>query len=711
MTGPAGEVPTHLMIDLGSAETLVLHKSAFEMMGAEKTNLVDLSFDSVSFKDVKVYAQEEFKEVEQITKDNAAALEEVPVSGILGMGVMGEQAVQLDLPGHAIRIGRIEEMAKSEGKSAVELDYESTTRGLIVPGDLPDGGRVRVQFATRQYESLVGFEPFQSLRIGQENPVPVRIGAIDLVSYGAFRPSGMKGIPRPAPELVLGIELLSRFRVTVDPQARKIRFETIGPPLPHAAEQAYFLADYANNGDAIEQFLQANPDSWLKTEAAARLMELRLGSTKSTEAACLKAMDLFAASLPADVRSQQMIAVADQVLSAREGRELAILRKALELASRDAGEDMNAAAVHQINARKGLLAMREGNLKDARRLLLSAAFGTPGDVKVNLWLGEFYRLNKQPARAWSRYVEAALSEEAPPEAIRALEELGRDPAFRQSFGVADAELMLEGRLLGYAPPRLRSNDETASVHLVELFSNGTGAGSVGPQLAFDGLLQFFAGTPVVFLSYHLDPSLGNTTAASRVGLYGIMQPPAIVCDGKTIDMDGADATGAQRLFEKYLKQIAGPTPASPMTLEGQAAWKGPRLEAQVRLKRGQLPMEAKDLRLYAIVCERCVFTLGGNGTGLHYAVARGSMSDKEGLSIDTKQSEQSWNLGIDLAQMSRPPRKPTTAAATQPAGAGPPWMRGPDPDPRECSVILIVQDAATFKVLQAAKIEPTGGQP
>src|SRR4029078_5653735 len=100
-------------------------------------------------------------------------------------------------------------------------------------------------------------------------------------------------------------------------------------------------------------------------------------------------MELYAASLPSETRSGQMIVIADQIVAQREvrdGARMKVLGKALEIASQSAGDDMNAAAVHQINARKGMLALRQGDLKEARRKLLSAAFGTPGDARVNLWL-------------------------------------------------------------------------------------------------------------------------------------------------------------------------------------------------------------------------------------------------------------------------------------------------------------------------------------
>lgn len=719
LKGPAGEVPTHLIADLGSFESLVLHKNAVEMMGLaqQKTKLLDLAIGDASFKDVVVTQRDDFPEVEDLTREHASELEEVPVSGIIGLGLLPEQAFQLDLPGKVIRIGPIDQMAKSQGNSAVELDCEPTAAGLVFPAELPDGRRLRVQFGTRQYESLAEFDAFDMLKIGRAEPVPVKIGTIDLLHYSAFRPSGLRGIPKPLPDLVLGIQLLKPMRVTVDLQARKIRFEVVGAPEAHAAEQGYFIADSEIDPEAIESFLNANPQSWLVPEAASRLLQLRLKSDKATEASRAKALEFYAASLPADRRAQQMMVIVDQHLSATSARALAVLRKALELAAASAGQDMNAAAVHQINARRGLLAMREGNLAEARRLLLSAAFGMPGDVTINLWLGEFYRLNKQPSRAWSRYVEAALSKEPPVQAFRALEALGADPEFRNTFTAADAELMLEGRLLSFAPPRLREAEEPASVQLVELLTNSSRRNSLGAQLAHDGLRQFYDAGPVVFLSYHLDGSLGNATAAARVKQYGIRSTQAVICDGTPIDSSSRDETAAPTLFEEYLKQIAGPPPKMQLRVESSAEWKGRQLDARINLLIDHPPVtKARELRLFVLLVERCVFALAGNGTGLHYNVVRGSLGPVEGVAVDVATGRQQWDLSINLDDLSPAPAtapSATAPSASEPSTDGPAWMVGPEPDPRECVVAIIVQDLANDRVFTAQLIKPVlpGGAP
>lgn len=700
MKGPAGEVPVHLLVDLGAIDPLVVHKGTYEMMGVTDDRHLDLTFASTKLPGVEVFMKEDFRELEELTRQHASELEEVPVSGILGLGALGEDAIQLDLNENAIRRGRLDEMARSD--RAVAVGYEQTGQGLRFRVNSSDGSSVQVQFSTRQFECLANFDSIKSLRIGTESPATLLLGESNLIRYGAYRPTGMPGIARPAPDLILGIELLSHFRVTIDQQEKKLYFDRISDPANHDAEQAYFISSEDGNADRIEQFLTSNPDSWLKGEAAAKLLEMRLGDVNASTPACEKAMDLFAASLPTAGRAQQLLMIADQVLGASEGRELAILRKSLDLASQSAGKDLNGAAVHQLNARKGLLAMREGDLRQARRLLLSAAFGIPGDPNINLWMGEYYVRAKQPVRAWSRFVEAAMAENPPPAAIRELEALYRDERFRQDFPVSEAELLLEGRIPTFSPARQREESETPSIQLIELFATGSNKGAVGPQLAWDGLRQFFDGAPVVFLSYHLDGSLGNAAGAARYKLYSLMSPLGVICDGTAIDLDGADETAAQKLFDKYLPKTLGSPVAKAVAINAAADRTDRQIHLKLALKHNLPASELENLRVYALLAERCVFAMGENGLALHYNVVRGSLVSPEGVPV--AELSEAIDLGTTLDEIS-PKRKTTQPSTTQALDAkGPPWMRAGEPDLRECSVVVIVQNAKSWKVLAAAQV-------
>ena len=179
-------------------------------------------------------------------------------------------------------------------------------------------------------------------------------------------------------------------------------------------------------------------------------------------------------------------------------------------------DDIDGTAIHELNVCRGLVALQNGDVKQVRRYLLSASFGLPKDPLVHLWLGQVYQKTHQLQRAWAQFIEASLAQDPPIDAIIELAAVMRDPSFRAGFGAADAELILEGRVPSFWPDESRQPDQRPAVQLVEFFSDANNSRTVGGQLAFDGLREFFTGTPVVFICYHLEAQLINDTCRERV---------------------------------------------------------------------------------------------------------------------------------------------------------------------------------------------------
>ncbi|MGB9626954.1 MAG: hypothetical protein ACPMAQ_19035, partial [Phycisphaerae bacterium] len=343
--------------------------------------------------------------------------------------------------------------ATADGSSATacSVPFEDRGYGYLMAGRAPDDFAIRVLFYTSGYDTIIDSNTADLAGAPGGDLDDLRLGTLNLARYVALRPEDLSGTPQPHPDVILGTNLLSYFRVTIDWVNREIRFEQTRTPRFPTEEREFFLARAKGDADAIESFLKANPSSRLATEASTKLLALRLDEYPPDRDAIGRAQRWCAEAAPKDRRSGLMVEMADDLLSGKRDDKYALAANALKIGLEYAPSALNGRTVHDLRARLGLIALRNHDPKQARRDLLSAAFGIPRDPFVNLWLGELYEQSGQLMRAWSRYAQSAISENPPPEAMTGLDRLNRDPAFRASFTMADAEQLLEGRIAEFHP--------------------------------------------------------------------------------------------------------------------------------------------------------------------------------------------------------------------------------------------------------------------
>lgn len=639
----------------------------------------------------------------------------------------------------------------------VRLEGDPTATAADGSPALPEIG-----LSMRQYEALAEQAVVGRFGVGGPAAKAIPLGSVDVTRYTALRPLNGK-LPTGQPELLLGTQFVSHLRVTIDQPASRILLEPVREPASPAAEQAALLALRDNDLAALEAYLKdreptsrpvaasspaarpqapavrpraprvapsrvapsrvapsqastgpeapraagagdrgtQNAPTWLWAEVSKRVLERRLADASSPIGALDDALRFYALGIRESARSRAMVGMADQLLAKKEPRLNGAVATCLALAERDAARDINASAVHEISGRRGLLALQAGDLKQARRHLLSAAFGLPEDPKVRVWLAQLYRQSNQPARAWSQYVEATLAKQPPMDAFFGLAELNRDPSFRATFGAADAELMLEGRVPSYSHPKAREPDVQPAARLIEFFPDANNGKSVAAQLAFRALREHFAGTHAVFIAYHLDPQLSIPLTKQRAERYGA-GPGALFADGRLLGDKGGDADDAAGVFGEYLGKLVRPRGAAPrppaVELAVSAAARQGAIAADVKLAPGpraeSIPEDA-DLRLRVFLVERCVFAVAANKVPLHYNVVRGEMTPAGGVPIPEGHSEN--RLTTDLEELAR-----ALARAPESGPAIASRIRAGHADVREMQVVAFVQDALTFRVYAAA---------
>lgn len=724
-------IPANVVIDLGSRMPLIVHSRTARMMEIDRTTDVSLRFKSVDLTGLKGLPMD-VEMLATLTRDHAPELGEIPAVAILGLPAFAPQAVQLEIAKKLLRVLPIADadplfakaLATKPGadtKSWV-VPYREEGFGFWLDGKAPDDYAVRVLLRTLHEDTLID-EVTTDLAGAPGGALDeLHVGRLNIARYVALRPSDLSSAPKPRPDVVIGTNLLRHFRMTLDPNGKRVLFEQTLPPEFPQHEREFFVAVADGDADAVEAFLKAHVDSRLAQKASQKLITLRLEDYTPDDAESLQAIEraiaVRARTLPEPRRATKLLELADTLLADTDAPKRAVVGKVLDEALRHAPKALDATASHQIQARLGWLAMQAGDLKQARRHLLSAAFGMPRDPTVNLWMGRLYERMGKLARAWSRYLQAAIDRDAPREAFVGLDRLNRNADFRKPFTMDDAAQLIEGRVAEYHPARTYLEEQasgrsttgstsTTPVLLVESFTCLDHAATQASELAFGGLIEYFEGVDVAFVQYHLptpqlDP-LATGIAQARAQHYGLKAPPAIVFNGtKRVAVTG-DASAAERVFsacKAAAKEAALDTPGC--MLDGEIALDGGTIRGHIKVTRatGDGPK-----RLHVVLCERRVMVPGANGVVMHRNVARTTLTPLEGYAFDDADAR----LPIDLALSQLARRIEATLAKMESAGKIRFSTRPTYIDPRAIVVVAWVEQVKTRRVIATRRFDLVGG--
>jgi len=703
-------IPANVLIDLGLRVPLLVHERTARLLDRTGQGRWELTFGQAVLRDLRAIATG-LKSLEDLTREHATDLGEVPAVAILGLPAFEDRPVELDVAGGWLRVLPKEEGLSSAGPgtttsgpaepASCTLAYEVKGHGIWLSARAAGGFDVRVKFSTADYDTLIDKTTADLAGAPGGDLEELLLGTINIARFVALRPEDLSGSPDPPPDVVLGTGFLSHFRVTIDPTAGRIRFAQTRQSQFPAEERAFFVARAREDADAVEAFLTRNPSSRLAGQAGALLVAMRLSADPPDPEAFRRAVRLRADTLPRARCSLELIGLAGELIDANRD-ELAA--DVLTLAAQSAPDDPNGVAIHHVHARMGLLALRRRDFAQARRYLLSAAFGLPKDPYVNLWMGRLYEATGKPVRAWSRYVQAAIDDDPPREAFAGLDRLNRDPVFRASFSMEDARELLEGRIPEFHTAERFTPADATSGHarLMELFTCVDDADTAATELALWGMSEYF-GPHLSVVQYHLPTPAPDPLACeyglARASSYAVKDTPTAIVDGvERLEAAGNDSRAAP-VFAAYRSAAlqAGAT-ANPWRLEGSVRLAGTHMVGTIRAAGSG----GRDPRLHIVLCEEPVMLPGANGLVLHRHVARAGLSPAAGLPIPAGGAEHSFDVDVKQisadaeAMMRRLERERRIEFLMEPSYV----------DARACRIVVFVQDAADGRVLTARTFEP-----
>ncbi len=714
-------LPANVLIDLGTPIPLLLHGKTGVGLELTENSRVDVRFDKFSLDGLATQTAE-LVALEDLTREHAGQLEEIPVVAIVGLSAFSNYRLDLqvsrgqldlyplsgpepqsnDLPVlpemNTENLPRVSDVAK--------YNQEKTGYWLTAIG--PENKTLRVRLATSLPDTLIDRTAATEAGASSGEICPVILEGIDISRFVPFRVEDLRGGMKDAPDIILGTDLLEFFQVRIDPEKQEIQFAVTRTAEFDKLKQRYFQARAQGDADALEKLLVTLHDVRLADEAAEKLLHLRMETASPDATALKRAFQAVADATPPARRSMKVLVAADELLASKHKNKYELTKPALRMALTYAPDDTTGMAIYEVQSRLGFIALREGNLKQAHKYLLSASFGMPREPYINLWLGQLYEQKGKLVRAWSRYVQSIIVDEPARGGFAGLDRLNRNAEFRRIFNMNDALELLEGRLPVFHPSsRFGDQQEDASlapVRLVELFTCIEKPDTMAAELALGALGEYFENKEVCLVSYHQDkpypdPLLTPFGVARRT-YYQITDIPTAVFDGTGQVTGGGDDTAMSQLFPAYISKSVQAS-ESPWQIDIGVGLAGQSLSVATEVSG---PASPADARLHLLLCERAVMSPGRNTLLLHPYVVRACLTPVEGRVISDESESRHFTVMCDLAEVSFNLEKEILNAQER---FGIKFMMKPSQiDVSQLEIVAFLQDNDTHRIMSAWKTAP-----
>lgn len=751
----AGRIPANLFIEVEGRHGLQLHNRAAAALRAESSDgtprAITLHFPDFQFTvPRRELGDEDF--FEEFTKYHSAEIGENALVGSIGAEVLRDWIVTFDVGAGAVELAAPAENVTAPPSATRVEDDGTIVAPLTLINDMAwlpvryeDGSPAGLMLGCGRHDTLIDERAARAAGHPAGDVGAVRIGGLDLSRYVAFRPEPVVQTHPDGVFGVTGLGLLQNLRITVDRGRRTLRIRATesNPEFP-TEDLEFFRARADEDPEALADWLArhggrpdpeagegegASEPKRLAAEAAKLLLDYRVEDFAPREE-IEDAVAWVADTVPVDLRTTRMLDLMKEMADAGQDR---VVLAAGELGIESGRDDRYPNAVHEVHGRLGRTLLdgseRPGveadaaatMAEDAWRHLLSAAFGTPEDGRVNYDLGRFYERQGRYRRAFSRYVQAVIKPEAGGLALEALQRVqpqlaAEDEDTSSTFSVDTIERMIAGKVRNFgASSRFEPSSETPALRVVlaEFFTNGhlgdeTRGGAIGGALGFEGLISHFGPDEVAFLEYHLPTprpdALCSSLARARAEALGVGNPTVIVLDGQT----GSPGAGKWRDAEAIY------TRARRAVLDRLEVFGDQGLDVEASLEdgvvRGTAFVDGLDedwLRIQVVLAEEGVLYPGGSGVVVHRWVARASMlGDDEGVpvTIDDDVVEVEFELSIDDAEAVQ--EDFLEQMETEGLGSAP--RISVRMDPNQARVVAFLFDERNGRVLAAASCVPDG---
>lgn len=658
---------------------------------------------------------------DEFTKWNSIALGEVAAVGTLGAKLLANYHILFDLDAGFLELSA--PRPRDEGTGRENSAQDEVGPGLVrvpltdiggiawLPVSFDGGQPAAMALGTGRYDTTVDHFLAGDLGAPAGDIGPVTLGEFDLTEFVVLRPEEVNYVHPDGALGVTGLNVLESFRVEVDRVNKWATFESMHAPSVPAGDAEFFAAMVDEDQARIAAFIENYEEHRLRLEAARLLVTLLLveGADIETMRPAMVAVDQ---ACPEDLRATSALAQM-KICNAFGVPEHIIL--AGEIGLESGRDDRYPDAVHKLHARLGEVHLTQKNEDKAWRHLLSAAFGLPEDGMINLNLGKFYEGQGRHKRAFSRYLQASLSQTSGPEAIEGMERVAPLLPDGEGFSVDVVERMVAGKVRNFgASSKFEATEDNTSnrVCLVEFFTNsflGSGVrGAIAGALANEGLTSHFPLENVAFLSYHLpsgrlDPLI-NELAEDTAALLGVPGPWVHVIDG----VDNATGAGTWSDAEKIYNEIRDLVTAR---LDGPSKFEM-ELEGSVEggVCKGTLVVRGnarRKTRVQIILAEKGVLFPGSTEVFVHRFLARAALTGStDGIEWDPD-DEDKMEIPFEVSLEDIRAENEAYLDELCESTGGVVRKLSMSIDPAQVRFVGTVRDSRSGRVLQAIAVEPT----
>ena len=696
----------HLLIDLSTSLTLYLHRNA---AGSLKAESCTVEAGGIKLEDLSFEAKRDTW-LEGLTAEYAEELQQVPVAGILGLPAFGNHDVVLDGPNAVLRLLPATsapvtlatgEAPPASAKLAAIPFVGDVQRGIRLRCDLGEGGLADLTLHTRDPFSWI--DPGLCKKAGHPDGVLATVSAgafLDFAKWTPFRPlrsqSEVKG--------GIGGAVLRQMVVTVQPAAGRIVFAMPEAPVYPEVEAQFYRAVFGTKDTAVlRKFVEEHGDTPQAAEAASALLERELEQDGDLGALQVAGLAIVRTA----AKNKKGTAALDVLEHLPTTREAFAARAAIaEAGLSEARVDEDGNAAHKLRLELGTQKRILGEVKEARRHLLSAVFGMPASGPANLQLGHWHRDQGELDAALGRYFLALLD----------MKNTGQQGyvAFAQTFAklrgneaglLAELEDRADGRVPSFQPiPRDPATiKKTGRTVLVELFTGAMCPPCVAADVGCDGLAQLYEDDEVVIVQWHLpvpqpEPMVAPVSL-ERAEHYNASSTPTVVIAGGEPIVGGGKVDAAPDMFRRYRGVVDAQLLEAPQAkIEAVADYKG----GTVRVSTAVVPIagaKSERWRVHAVLVESMVAFPGGNGMLFHHGVARSAFTPPSGVPMGQATSAQPLELTLELAAVTSELDAQVQTYETDQVFL----VRPVEPQPSRLQVVVFVQDA-NGQIVQARRV-------
>jgi hypothetical protein len=360
-----------------------------------------------------------------MTKFYSVELGERKLKGTIGIDLLRKYFVALDVSAKTLVLAppKVDgEDASSPGAGGIDAPFDYRDNRVELNVTYAGDRRGRMILGGMEFDTTVDAAAATALGkpAGDIGPVWLAagdndVGRIDLSQYVAFRPRRFSS-PLPAddqtPLFIAGWNLLSNFRLEIDWSRRHLTLIQKKAPVYPAADFEFFRAENLGTSNALMAYLEKHPADRLSREAAALLVQWRLEKDHASDLEVMNAVAwAVRTSLPGR-RTETCLAYLDTFRKIPRREDLAVAAGLEGL--QHSREAFDPRVVYALHNALGEVYVQKGNINEAWKHFLSAAFMAPDDVGIALNLARVYEQQGELRRAYARYKKASSMADVPP---------------------------------------------------------------------------------------------------------------------------------------------------------------------------------------------------------------------------------------------------------------------------------------------------------